>query len=175
LDWYRLVFELIDTRSFSNMWYWIGLAVVWSSAAHWVLGAPHDMIRRAARRGGQDERDLEAIVRISVGRALYISREAGLWLLAFLCGALTALGLLAFVYWVEFAQAVFLVALPLSVVGMMRLATAHRIDAEGATGERLRRLLLRHRFWTQVVGMFSIFVTALFGMFQNLSVGALGG
>jgi hypothetical protein len=57
----------------------------------------------------------------------------------------------------------------------MRLATAHRIDAEGATGERLRRLLLRHRFWTQVVGMFSIFVTALFGMFQNLSVGALGG
>ncbi|MCU0909379.1 MAG: component of SufBCD complex, partial [Rhodobacteraceae bacterium] len=32
MDWYLTVFEVIDMRSFSNLWYWIGLAVLWSSA-----------------------------------------------------------------------------------------------------------------------------------------------
>ncbi len=32
MDWYATVFELIDMRSFSNLWYWIALAVVWYAA-----------------------------------------------------------------------------------------------------------------------------------------------
>ncbi len=45
--------------SFSNLWYWIALAVMWSSTSHWVLGVPYDMIQRARREGGQAEADLE--------------------------------------------------------------------------------------------------------------------
>ena len=37
MAWYQTVLELIDMRSFSSLWYWIGLAVLWSSASHWVL------------------------------------------------------------------------------------------------------------------------------------------
>ena len=47
LDWYQSIFELIDMRSFSNLWYWIALAVMWSTASHWVLGVPWDMVIRA--------------------------------------------------------------------------------------------------------------------------------
>ncbi|MEM9756043.1 MAG: component of SufBCD complex, partial [Pseudomonadota bacterium] len=32
--------DVIDLRSFSNLWYWIVLAVFWSSASHWGLGVP---------------------------------------------------------------------------------------------------------------------------------------
>ena len=49
MDWYDTVFEVIDMRSFSNLWYWIGLAVLWSSVSHWVLGVPYDSILRAKR------------------------------------------------------------------------------------------------------------------------------
>ena len=49
LDWYDSVFEVIDLRSFSNLWYWIGLAVFWSSVSHWILGVPYDSIMRAKR------------------------------------------------------------------------------------------------------------------------------
>lgn len=172
LDLIDNVFELIDMRSFSNLWYWIGLAVIWSTASHWVLGVPYDMVLRARRIGGQAEADLEDMVRINVGRMLYIAQVAGPVLTAIASFVLTALLLLGFVYRVEFCQAVFLIALPMSVVGLLSLRTAGRIAAAGERGEVLRRRLARHRFWVQAVGMVSIFVTAFWGMLQNLAIGA---
>ena len=58
MDWYQTIFELIDMRSFSNLWYWIVLAVLWSSVSHWVLGVPFDMVQRAKRHGGKSLDDL---------------------------------------------------------------------------------------------------------------------
>jgi len=174
LDWYQSLFELIDMRSFSNLWFWIVLAVVWSTTSHWVLGVPFDMIVRAKRNGGEAQEDLEDIVRINVNRMLYIGQVSGLWLMGFGCFFLTMLGLLAFVYWMEFAQAVFLLALPLSLVGLLSLSTAKLIRADDEGGEKLHKRLARHRIYTQLIGMVSIFVTALWGMYQNLSIGPLG-
>ena len=175
MDWYRTLFELIDMRSFSNLWYWIVLAVVWSTASHWVLGVPYDLVVRARRFGAQAQVDLEDLVRISVNRLLYIAQVSGMWLLGFTCFGLTMLALLGFVYGNEFSQAVLLLALPLTMVGALSLSTAHLIRAEDATGERLQKRLMRHRFYTQVIGMVAIFVTALWGMYQNLTIGPLGG
>jgi len=85
LDWYSTVFELIDMRSFSNLWFWIALAVMWSTTSHWVLGVPWDMVLRAQREGGQYEEDLLDIVRINTNRLLHIGTVSGLWLLGFAC------------------------------------------------------------------------------------------
>ena len=175
MDWYGPVFEVIDMRSFSNLWYWIGLAVVWSTTSHWVLGVPYDMVLRARRKGGEAEVDLEDMVRINSNRILHIVQVSGLWLLAFICGSLTMLAMLGFLYSVEFAQALFLLAFPLSIVGMLSMLTAHRIRRDGDKGEALRRRLTRHRVATQFIGMLSVFVTAMWGMYQNLVVGPLGG
>jgi len=170
VDWTKTLFDVINLHSFSSLWFWIVLAVVWSSASHYVIGVPYDMVLRARRHGGQAQTDLEDLVRICVNRLLYISQESGLWLLGFLAFVLTVLLLLAFWYDVEFAQAVVLIALPMSLVGAMSLSTARRIAEEEPQDEALFRRLARHRFWTQVIGMISIFVTAMFGMYQNLSV-----
>ena len=175
LDWYATLFELIDMRSFSNLWFWIVLAVVWSTTSHWVLGVPYDMVLRARRHGEEAMTDLEDIVRINVNRLLYIAGMSGLWLLGFGCFGLTMLGLLGFVYHNEFAQAVFLLGLPLSIVGLLSLSTARLIAEEGSRGDRLCKRLTRHRLYTQIIGMVSIFVTAIWGMYQNLTIGALGG
>ncbi len=160
-------------RSFSNLWYWIALAVTWSTTAHWVLGVPFDMVIRARRVGGEAERDLEDMVRINVNRLLQISGNAGVAVLVFVSLALTMLGLLGFAYGVEFCQAVFLLAFPLTIVGIMSLRTAHQIDAAGEGGEVLRRALMRHRVWVQIVGMVSIFITAFWGMLQNFNISVL--
>ena len=175
MDWYQTLFELIDMRSFSNLWFWIVLAVVWSTASHWVLGVPYDMVLRARRHGGQAEVDLEDMVRINGNRLLYIAQVSGLWLAGFACFFLTMLVLLGFVYAFEFAQAVFLLAFPMSMVGALSLSTARLIQQEGATGEQLIKRLNRHRTYTQIIGMISIFVTALWGMYQNVTLGPLGG
>ncbi len=175
MDWYQTLFELIDMRSFSNLWFWIVLAVVWSSASHWVIGVPYDMVLRARRHGEQAQVDLEDMVRIMVNRLMYIGQVSGLWLLGFGCFGMTMLLLLGFYYGIEFAQAVFLLALPLSIVGMLCLSTARLIQLEDAKGERLHKRLMRHRLYTQIIGMIAIFVTALWGMYQNLALGPLGG
>jgi hypothetical protein len=175
LNWTSTVFELIDMRSFSNLWYWIALAVTWSSASHWILGVPYDLILRARRQGGQAEIDLQDIVRVNVNRLLYIGRVAGLVLLMLVSFLLSSLAILGFYYKIEFCQAVFLLAFPMSFVGLMSLSTASLIEQSDLRGEALRARLMRHRFWVQAIGMMAIFVTAFWGMLQNLNIGALGG
>jgi hypothetical protein len=172
VDWTNTLFEVIDMRSFSNLWFWISLAVVWSSVSHWVLGVPFDMIQKARKIGGQAEIDLHDMVRINVNRLLYIGQVSGLVLLTFLAFALTSLAILAFAYDVEFAQAVFLLAFPLTLVGALSLSTSQVIAREQPEGEALYARLSKHRVITQFIGMISIFVTAMFGMYQNLAVGA---
>jgi len=162
-------------RSFSNLWYWIALAVVWSSASHWVLGVPFDLVLRARRYGGQAEQDLEGLVRINTNRLMYIETVSGLWLLGFACFFLTGLGLLGFVYSVEFAQAVFLLAFPMSIVALLSISTSRFIQTQHLSGEALRQRMTKHRFFTQLIGVLSIFVTAMWGMYQNMTAGALGG
>jgi hypothetical protein len=175
LDWYDTVFEVIDLRSFSNLWYWIALAVIWSTASHWVLGVPFDMVLRARRHGGQAAIDLEDMVRINTNRLLFIGRVSGLWMLAFGSAMISGLAVLGFWYGVEFAQALFLFVFPLSIIAMLSLSTARLISDEAASGELLHKRLSRHRLYTQIIGMMSVFVTAMWGMFQNLSIGPLGG
>ena len=174
MDWYNVIFELIDMRSFSNLWYWIVLAVLWSTASHWVLGVPFDMISRAKRHGGLAQQDLETMVRINTGRMLYIVRAAGSWLMAFWAFVLTLLVLLGFAYGIEFAQAVFFLYLPFSILTALSLRTSLLIEAGEGEGEALHRRLLRHRVATQILGMVSIFVTSLFGMYQTMHIGVLG-
>jgi hypothetical protein len=174
LDLTDALFELIDMRSFSNLWFWIALAVMWSTAFHWVLGVPYDMVLRARRFGGNAVNDMEDLVRINVGRLLYIGHMSGLWLAGLTCFMLTGLALLGFVYWVEFAQALFLLFAPMTLVGLLSLNTARLIQDEAASGEVLYKRLFRHRVFVQLIGMVSIFVTAMWGMYTNLALGQFG-
>ena len=162
-------------RSFSNLWYWIGLAVLWSSVSHWVLGVPHDMIVRARReKGGQAMEDLHDLTRVNVNRILYISDVSGAWLLLLGSTFMTILALTAFYYHVELSQAVFLLLFPLTILGLLSIRTARKIRREGDRDTALIRRLMRHRLMTQIIGFLSIFVTAMFGMYKNLYVGPFG-
>ena len=184
VDWYLTVFEVIDMRSFSNLWYWIGLAVLWSSASHWVLGVPYDLIQRARRSGGQAVEDLQDIVRINCNRILFIADVSGLIVAWTGAMVFTLMAMVGFWYGNQFAQAVFLMLFPMSLVGGLSVWTAKRIAAEGGAGGRdapgipapqLFARLRLHRTLTQVVGMVSIFVTAMWGMAQNMATGTIGG
>ena len=164
------LFEVIDMRSFSNLWYWIGIAVLWSSMSHWVLGVPFDLIQRARKHGGEAEQDLIDIVRVNVNRLLGIARSAGQWVLLFVSFVNTTLLVLAFFYDIEFAQALVFIVFPLSIVGALSLSSAQHIETNATDAQSLYKMLIRHRLWTQVIGMISIFVTSMYGMYHNLTV-----
>ncbi|MDX5358024.1 MAG: component of SufBCD complex [Rhodobacterales bacterium] len=174
MDLTRTIIETIDMRSFSNLWFWIALAVMWSTASHWVIGVPWDMVLRARRKGGAVQQDVEDLARIYTSRLLYIGRVSGTWLMVLVTSGLSGLWVLGFWYGIQFCQAVFLLACPMSLVGLMSLRVARRIEAGENAGDALYRRLRLHRFNVQAVGIASIFFTALWGMFQNLSASVLG-
>jgi hypothetical protein len=167
------VFEVIDMRSFSNLWFWIVLAVLWSSTSYWVLGIPFDMIQQARREGGQAQQDLEDMARINASRLLMMVDRSGVVGVALLCFWGTGLGLLAFYYDIEFAQALFLLMAPVTPVVWLSIRTSRRISGAAMDPETLHRTLIRHRRVTQVIGMLAISVTALYGTWQNVNVSIL--
>ncbi|SHG25141.1 component of SufBCD complex [Cognatishimia maritima] len=173
MEWFEIIYELIDFRSFSNLWFWIMLAAIWSTAAHWVLGVPYDLVLRARRKGGRHEEDFEDLVRINVGRILFISRTSGLWMTSFGCFCLSVAAVLGFYYNYEFAQAVFLIIFPLAFVWLITLSTARYIEANESVGEDLYRRVARHRVYVQLIGVLAIFVTSLWGMYQNFQLSPL--
>ena len=168
-----LVYQLIDLRSFSNLWYWIALAFTWSRTSHWILGVPWDMVQRARRIGGQAEIDFQMMLRASLNRIGHISAVAGTAAAAIAAALLTMLAMLGFGYGVEFCQALFLIAFPMSLVGLMSVRMAHWIDAAGIEGAKLHKALTWHRVRVQAIGLTSIFITAMWGMLQNLNISVL--
>ncbi len=168
MNWYQTVFDLIDMRSFSNLWYWIALGVIWSSASHWVLGVPYDLVYRARREQGQALDDLETLVRINVDRMLHASRSYGPTLIGVTSFLVTVLGILGFFYHLEFAQAVLFLFVPLLILGYLSLRASVKVEAGEGHGDALFRRLFRHRLSVQILGMLSIFVTSLYGMWVNI-------
>lgn len=169
VDWYKTIFELIDLRSFSNLWFWIALAVMWSTTSHWVLGVPFDMVVRA-RKDPDTAQDLHDLVGINIRRLLYVARVSGVWIIAIGAFVFTVLIVLGLFYGLEFAQAVFLLLAPLSIVSVLSLSTARKIAMTKPEGDALYRCLSRHRMKVQAIGMVSIFITSLWGMWQNMQI-----
>lgn len=169
LDWYQKVFEIIELRSFSNLWYWIVLAVSWSMASHWILGVPYDMITRARRNGGQAAQDVEMILRANLNRYAIIKGTPGIVFLAVNAFLFTSLAILGFVYRFEFSQALFLLGFPLLIVLLLSARLALRLRPAPPTGEELYTTLFRHRVLVQGIGMVAVVITTLWGVFFNLS------
>lgn len=171
MDFIDLVTEVIDLRSFSNLWYWIVLAILWSSLSHWVLGIPYDMVQRA-RRGHEDSlRDLRLLAEVNSRRILDFVELSGVLMVALSGFVISALLVLGWGYRVEFAQAITLLILPLILVTAISVATARRLQQNGFEGVPMQ--LRNHRLVVQMIGIVSIFVTAFWGMYTNVTVSPL--
>ncbi len=171
MDFFDLVTEVIDLRSFSNLWYWIVLAILWSTLSHWVMGIPYHMVQRARRGDEATEADLRALAEINARRILDFSELSGTTMVASSTFVVTSLLVLGWGYRVEFAQALVLLVLPLILVAGLTLRTA-RVLHETAF-ENLHIRLRNHRFAVQAMGICFIFVTAFWGMYTNVTVSPL--
>lgn len=173
--WYEQIYELLDLRSFSNLWYWLAVAVVWSSTSHFVMGVPYDMVLRARRRGGAAAEDLDLLAHIQARRILSAVDRAGAWMVGVISFWLSFLGLLGFWHGIEFAQAVFLIVAPLVPVVWLTVRAARKIAGAALSGEALWRRIGWTRLAIQGIGFVAIFITAVWGMYQNLQLGGLHG
>jgi hypothetical protein len=172
VDFLDLLTEVIDLRSFSNLWYWIVLAILWSSLSHWTLGVPYHIVNRARRGDERARRDMEALARINGERILMVMDQSGAVMLGFSAFIATGLAVTGWLYRVEFCQALFLLLFPALLVGALTVATARKLRSEDYAN--VARRLRWHRMSVQALGVLFIFVTAFWGMYTNVTVGPLG-
>ncbi|MFU8823823.1 hypothetical protein [Yoonia sp.] len=165
----EVIFTLIETRTFSNIWYWMAVGVTWATVSHWIIGVPFDMIFSARKHGGQAMLDLDRITDINVRRLMQVAGTPGLVVIAMGAFFITSAAMLGFGYGLELAQGLFCLAFPLVIVGALTWRTTQRLAIHPVEGEALVKALLRLRFWIQVVAMTAIFFTAIYGMYTNLS------
>lgn len=172
MDFLDLARDVIDLRSFSNLWYWIALATMWSTLSHWVLGVPFDIVTRARRGHERSAHDMQVLAEVNVNRILTIMDMSGTIITGVLSCIITGLAVTGWVYGIEFSQAVFLLFFPLTLVAALSVRSARRLRATGFAdlGHRLRL----HRIWVQGLGVVFIFITAFWGMWVNVRVGPWG-
>lgn len=166
---------LIDVRSFSSLWFWVMLAVMWFLLGQRIAGVPVDVVAAAHTDRPGSMTELEQTARLSAGRLVRRYASFGLVAVAFAFFLLSSLAIAGWGYRIELGQALFLLVLPLTLVRGLDLWTAQAILSRGLSGEKLRAALFWQRFRVQCLGIVFILVTALWGMWRNLTVSALGG
>lgn len=169
MDWTLALVRLIELETFVSVWYWLAVIVTWSVASNWLIGVPFDMLFRARKLGEAEIADLEALVDINVRRIvatndIFAAAFAGL--IAF---GLSALTVMSFAYRFELAQGLLALAAPLTLVVMVNMRLAHQLHAAPLEGRALVRKLFAVRLWTQIIGMISLFFTAMYGMYYAIS------
>lgn len=157
-----VVRNYMEFDSFASVWYWIFMALAWTSRTHWTIGVPFDAIIRADRRGAPWEEHVDVIAHAMAARFHLFVHRRGALIVGVTMFALTAVGSAALLLGNQFAQAVFALALPMLIaeVGDVRLAL--RIHEEGLSGYHLRRALIWRRFLNQATGLLSIIMASVF-------------
>jgi hypothetical protein len=158
--------EVIGTRSFTSVWYWIVFAVVWGRATHWTLGVPYEDARLARKLGGEFQRDFEILLELHIRKTLRVFNEHGALLVALATFSLAMFGTLGFGFNLHFMQAGFLLVFPMALVNALTIKLAYRLAADPPDSGQLYRIYVRHRRVKQLIGAISILITSFWGVRQ---------
>ena len=172
MDVLDLITEVIDLRSFSNLWYWIVLAILWSTLSHWTIGVPFHLVTRSNRGDQQAQEDMLILTRINAERLLSFAQTSAIPSTAFFSCFLSVLAVMGWAYGVEFCQAIFLLLLPSILVLGLGVWTSERLRLDDF--RHVPQILKQHRTIVQMIGVVFIFITAFWGMYQNVNIGPLG-
>lgn len=169
----ELAVEVIDLRSFSNLWYWIVLAVMWSTLSHWCVGVPYDLVLRAKRGNEQAAHDMRVLAEVNANRLISVVESSGAFATAGATFMLAGLATYGWQFGNEFSQALFLLLFPLILVGFWSFRTARVLRSNNY--EDVPAILRSHRVTVQAMGVVFIFVTAFWGMWVNVRIDPLLG
>ncbi len=162
------LFEIFAAASFQSIWYWVLHVVVWTLACYRTLGVPHDMLLRA-RRLPEIEARVDTLARLASERMGGIHDRAGVPLAGVAGFALAALAAIGFASHIEFAQAAFLILLPLSLILYSKLRLALAIRRHGMAGPELLLALARRRMWHQFIGILAMLAAAVLALGLHVS------
>lgn len=168
-----IINELLHTRSFDNVWFWLMLAVSWSLATYWTLGVGHHEAMEARNKGGQHLSDFELVVNIYCRRLAEGIDQFGNG--AALIGSflLSIMATMGFWFGMVFMQGLFLLVFPLLIANIMTVVLAKRQVSAPLVGQNLIQRYRRLRLLKQGFGVFSILLISIWGAYSTLRIQVL--
>ncbi len=163
------IFEFLDYDTFLSIWYWALVIISWSLTCHYTLGVPFDVVVRADRMGGQYAQDCDQLALIHARRIDTVLRRGGPFIAGFSAFVLVSLATLGFWFGYDIATALFMIGAPIGLAGILGARLSLRVLVGMISGEQLRRMIAKRRFWDQVIGVCAIFITALISAWHALS------
>ena len=179
--------DVLDTRSFSSMWYWLLLTLLWTWVGRGALGIPSELVATVRRRargdgtpaasGGPAPESLLLLDWLSLVLPRWrIAPRDGMILLAAATFLLTLLAGLGFGYGRQTGQALFLLLAPLALLLGLRLRLAARLAEVLTTAETGRatpdaaasqaaRLIGAHMRATMGLSILAVGSAALWGTY----------
>lgn len=159
--------EVIRSRSFTSVWYWIVFALIWTRTTHWTLGVPYEDARNARDLGGQYATDFEIKIEINIRKTLDVFEGHSVFFTAFVAFLLGTVFTLGFHFSIQMMQAVFFLLFPLTIVSVLSIHFAQRMRDERLHGEALFLAYVWHRRINQGIVAFSIFSAAFWGVLHT--------
>ncbi|WP_378945931.1 hypothetical protein [Paracoccus sp. R86501] len=169
----------LDSRSFMTIWYWLALVGLWSATGRTIMGIPSDVVARARAALAAGQGDDPAVLGLLDWLSLVLPRwrlgpTEGAVFLGLTSFGLTSLAMLGFAFWLELAQAMFLLLMPFWVLFWMRVRLARNLvplvgDAQlgritpDQAAQKAARMMIWHRRWVTVLSMVSVLATVLWG------------
>lgn len=154
-----IVREYMSPDSFWTLWFWVAHVVTWSMASHFAMGVPYDMVVEANREKSEDgpwARATEAIILAQSFRFTSMARRFGTALAASVAFLITVLLTLGIRSDVEFARAVATILVPLTLIYILTVRMAFRIENHDLKGPALRIMIRNLRLQNQLIGVLAI-------------------
>ena len=170
------ILALLDSRSFSSIWFWLLVMLAWSLAGRRVLGVPQDVISAVERPAPANPDDPAAIMlldwlSLTLPRWRLRPRE-GAVLVGVAAFLFSGLAILGFGYGLEMAQALVLLALPFAAIFGFEMRLAGRLRAllqqaeagmaPNVAGAEAARLMQRHRLLVLALSVLAVTVIAFY-------------
>ena len=162
--------RLLNSNSFDSFWYWSIIAVTWSRATHFLLGAGMHDVRDALRNGGADMDDLEMLIDINARKLTNAVDRYGVWMSAIVMFLIATIATLGFKFDIELMQASTLLLVGLLCGSMVSLRFAQRVVDQKLRGKALCKAFNRFRTIKQFVGMGFIFITSFYAAYYIVIV-----
>lgn len=162
----------LDYTSFSNIWYWVILLIIWAYATHQIAGVPFYQLHFAKRENDAElQTELTQICQLNANRVQQFFAPKASILFALVCG-------FAFGFWAyagfstrhELVQASFLLVFPNFLVLLLRWRTLRTISQRTPDFAQLYRIIWWHRFWVMVAGAFVLFGITIWGVLFELTM-----
>jgi hypothetical protein len=162
--------RLLNSDSFDSFWYWSIIAVTWSRATHFLLGAGMHDVRDALRNGGGDMDDLEMLIHINARKLTSAVDRYGVWLSGLVMFFIAAIATLGFRFDIELMQACTLLFVGLLCGFLVSLRFAQRVVEQKLRGKLLCKAFNKFRTIKQFVGMTTIFITSFYAAYYIVIV-----